>query len=68
MPTLAEALRFAADPATTEAQLRRACELLHLDAGGDADALRSRLLARLEALAADQPVVCLNPGPAAAKR
>ena len=61
MPTLAEALRFAGDPATTEAQLRRACELLHLDASGDPEALRSRLLARLATLAPDQSVACLNP-------
>jgi len=61
VPTLAEALRFVRDPGTTEPQLRRACEILHLDPGGTRDDLRARLLEHLEPLDAGEAVVCLNP-------
>lgn len=61
MPTLAEALRFTGDPKTTDAQLRRACEILLLDASGSGDATRVWLLAYLEGLDDDRAVVCLNP-------
>jgi hypothetical protein len=65
MPTRTEALRFAGDPRTTAEQLRRACTLLGLDADGDVGALRDRLLAHLGGVEDHEPVVCLNPGPAA---
>lgn len=65
MPRLDEAVRYANDPATGADELRRACEILALDASGSADALRARLHAHLGTLAADRPVACLNPGPLA---
>lgn len=61
MPTLAEALTFVRDPRTTEAKLRRACEILFLDPNGSAEDLRRRLLDYLEPLDAGCSVVCLNP-------
>jgi hypothetical protein len=61
VPSLAEALRFVREPATGEAQLRRACEILFLDSSGPSHVLRARLLEYLEQLDASQSVVCLNP-------
>ena len=61
MPFLSEALRFAENPATSDDQLRRACELLSLDSSGTHDELRARLLAHLNTLDSEAPVVCLNP-------
>jgi len=61
MPLLPEALRFAENPATSADQLRRACELLALDASGTQDEVRDRLLAHLHTLDSEAPVVCLNP-------
>jgi hypothetical protein len=61
MPLLPEALRFAENPATSIDQLRLACELLTLDASGTQDELRARLLAHLNTLDSEAPVVCLNP-------
>ena len=61
MPLLPEALRFAQNPATSPDQLRRACELLTLDSSGTPDEIRARLLAHLNTLDAEEPVVCLNP-------
>uniref|UniRef100_A0A832MNA0 DinB family protein n=1 Tax=Eiseniibacteriota bacterium TaxID=2212470 RepID=A0A832MNA0_UNCEI len=65
MPGMDEAIRYANDPATGEAELRRACEILELPADGDAATLRARLRAHLASLDAARPVVCLNPGPLA---
>ena len=64
MPTLADALRFARDPQTTAAKLRRACTLLGLAADGDDRQLRARLEAHLCTLDEERPVVCLNPAAA----
>lgn len=61
MPVLAEALRFAENRATSDDQLRLACELLALDSSGTHDELRDRLLAHLNTLDSETPVVCLNP-------
>jgi len=61
MPFLSEALRFAENPATSEEQLRRACDLLSLDSSGTPDEVRGRLLAHLNTLDSEAPVVCLNP-------
>ena len=61
MPFLSEALRFAENPASSADQLRLACELLSLDASGTHDELRGRLLAHLNTLDSEAPVVCLNP-------
>jgi len=61
MPFVPEALRFAQNPATSVDQLRRACELLDLDASGTSDELRARLLAHLNTLDHETPIVCLNP-------
>jgi len=61
MPFLSEALRFAESSATSEEQLRRACELLSLDSSGTPDEVRHRLLAHLNTLDSETPVVCLNP-------
>ena len=61
MPLLPEALRFAENPATSVEQLRRACELLDLDASGTQDEVRDRLRAHLNTLDTEAPVVCLNP-------
>jgi len=61
MPFLHEALRFAENSATSADQLRRACELLTLDASGTQDELRARLLSHLKTLDSETPVVCLNP-------
>ena len=61
MPLLQEALRFAENQATSDDQLRRACDLLALDSSGTASEVRARLLAHLNALDAAEPVVCLNP-------
>ena len=61
MPTLMEAVRFASDPGTSAAQLRRACELLYLMPTGDAQADRAQLLAHLRRLDESAAVVCLNP-------
>jgi hypothetical protein len=61
MPLLPEALRYAENPATSVEQLRLACELLTLDASGTQDELRARLLAHLNTLDSEAPVVCLNP-------
>jgi hypothetical protein len=61
MPFVPEALRFAQNPDTSVDQLRRACELLDLDASGTSDELRARLLAHLNTLDHETPIVCLNP-------
>ncbi|MEA2417439.1 MAG: hypothetical protein QOI58_4096 [Thermoanaerobaculia bacterium] len=61
MPLLSEALRFAQNPSTKVDQLQRACELLSLDTSGTQDELRARLLAHLNTLDSEAPVVCLNP-------
>jgi hypothetical protein len=61
MPLLPEALRFAENPATSDDQLRRACELLALDPSGTQGDLRARLLTHLNTLDSETPVVCLNP-------
>jgi len=61
MPVLSEALRFARNPVTSIEQLQRACELLSLDTSGTPDELRARLLAHLNTLDSETPVVCLNP-------
>jgi hypothetical protein len=61
MPFLFEALRYAENPVTSVEQLRLACELLTLDASGTQDELRARLLAHLNTLDSEMPVVCLNP-------
>lgn len=61
MPLLPEAMRFAENPATSEDQLRHACDLLALDSSGTPSEVRARLLAHLKTLDAAEPVVCLNP-------
>jgi len=61
MPFLSEALRFAENSSTSEEQLRRACEILSLDSSGTQDEVRGRLLAHLNTLDSEAPVVCLNP-------
>jgi hypothetical protein len=63
MPHLSDAIRYADNPSTTDDELRRACEILLLPTGGSADELRARLRSHLATLAAERPVVCLNPGP-----
>lgn len=63
MPSLDDAIRYASSPATTEEELRRACEILSLPTQGSGDQLRARLREHLGTLAAERPVVCLNPGP-----
>ncbi len=65
MPTIHEAVRYAEEPATTEAELRRACAILLLPGHGSADELRARLVRHLGALDSSRPVLCLNPGPVA---
>lgn len=65
MPRRDEAIRYAEDPATGEAELRRACEILELESHGTPAELRERLHAHLAELRAERPVVCLNPGPLA---
>ena len=61
MPTIADALDFVRDPATSEEQLRRACRILGLEDGGEVEDVRARLLRELEPMEADSAVVCLNP-------
>ena len=61
MPFVPEALRFAQNPATSDEQLRLACEILSLDASGTTDQVRARLLAHLSTLDSGAPIVCLNP-------
>ena len=61
MPFLSEALRYAENPVTSVEQLRIACEILSLDTSGTQDELRARLLAHLNTLDSEMPVVCLNP-------
>ncbi|MEA2342609.1 MAG: hypothetical protein QOF63_778 [Thermoanaerobaculia bacterium] len=61
MPLLPEALRFAQNPSTSVDQLQRACDLLSLGTSGTQDELRARLLAHLNTLDSEAPVVCLNP-------
>jgi len=61
MPFVPEALRFAQNPATSLDQLRRACELLDLDTSGTSEELRTRVLAHLNTLDDETPIVCLNP-------
>jgi hypothetical protein len=61
MPFVPEALRFAENPATSEEQLRIACEILSLDSSGTAADVRTRLVAHLNALDSEAPIVCLNP-------
>lgn len=61
MPSVAEAVAFVRDSRTTPEQLRRASQLLSLEDSSDAETVRARLLAYLEALDRDASVVCLNP-------
>ena len=61
MPFVPEALRFAQNPDTSLEQLRRACELLALDTSGAQHEVRDRLLAHLNTLDQETPIVCLNP-------
>jgi hypothetical protein len=68
MPRLSEAIRYADDAATTDDELRRACEILTLPTRGSAEELRARLREHLGTLDAERPVVCLNPGPVLPKR
>jgi hypothetical protein len=63
MPRLTEAICYADDPSTSDDELRRACEILALPAGGSTEELRTRLREHLGTLDAERPVVCLNPGP-----
>lgn len=63
MPSLDDAIRYASSTATTEEELRRACEILLLPTEGSREELRARLHEHLRTLAAERPVVCLNPGP-----
>jgi len=65
MPTLPEAVAYVTSPATGEAELRRACEILELPREGAPAELRSRLRQHLDALDPMRPVVCLDPGPVA---
>jgi hypothetical protein len=65
MPTIREAVRYAEDQATTEAELRRACEILLLPSHGGPGVLRARLVDHLHTLDVARPVICLNPGPVA---
>lgn len=68
MPNLSDAIRYADSPATGEEELRRACDILLLANVGSSVELRARLLQHLTTLAADRPVVCLNPGAVAPRR
>jgi len=61
MPFVPEALRFAENPATSDEQLRLACEILTLDSSGTTDDVRARLLAHLNSMDSAAPIVCLNP-------
>ncbi|MEZ5294275.1 MAG: hypothetical protein R2745_24570 [Vicinamibacterales bacterium] len=61
MPTVAEALAFVRSPGTSDAQLRRACGILHLADGGSTDDVRARLLEVLGTMQTGEFVVCLNP-------
>jgi hypothetical protein len=61
MPLVPEALRFAENPATTDEQLRLACEILTLDSSGTTADIRARLLTHLNTLDSAAPIVCLNP-------
>ena len=63
MPTRAEALRFVTDPHTSADKLRRACDLLGVPTDGSQAELQARIVAHVEALAPEAPVVCLNPAP-----
>jgi hypothetical protein len=60
MPFVPEARRFAENPATSDEQLRLACEILSLDSSGTAADVRARLLTHLNALDSAAPIVCLN--------
>lgn len=68
MPSLADAFRFVQDPETPASKLRQACEILALPDGGEAQELRSRLVAHLGMLDTGAPVVCLNPAVPLASR
>jgi ketosteroid isomerase-like protein len=61
VPTRAEALRFVTDPGTSVEKLRRACDLLGVPAEGSPAEVRARVVALVETLAPEAPVVCLNP-------
>jgi hypothetical protein len=61
MPFVPEALRFAENPATSDEQLRLACEILTLDSSGTTADIRARLLTHLNTLDSAAPIVCLNP-------
>lgn len=67
MPTIHDAVRYAEDLATSEAELRRACGILMLPVHGTVDELRARLVHHLGTLDASRPVICLNPGPPAGR-
>lgn len=66
MPHRDDAFRYAESATTTVEELRRACAILLLPAGGSAHELRERLHTHLATLDAERPVICLNPGPVAA--
>ncbi|MGH9424501.1 MAG: hypothetical protein ACRD3J_31300 [Thermoanaerobaculia bacterium] len=61
MPSVAEAIAFVRDSRTSPEQLRRASQLLSLEDSTDAEVVRARLLAYLDALDREASVVCLNP-------
>jgi len=61
MPFVPEARRFAENPATSDEQLRVACEILSLDSSGTPADVRARLLTHLNTLDSAAPIVCLNP-------
>lgn len=63
MPSIAEAVRYAADPNRSTDELRRACTILGLAHDGEPEELRARLEAHLSALDPRRPVLCLHPGP-----
>jgi hypothetical protein len=68
MPLVPEALRFAENAATSDEQLRLACQILALDPSGTAAEVRARLLTHLNTLDSAAPIVCLNPNIPAAGR
>jgi uncharacterized protein (TIGR02246 family) len=61
VPTRTEALRFVTDPHTSLEKLQRACDLLGVASDGPAADVRARVVAHVQALPPEAPVVCLNP-------
>jgi len=61
MPFVPEARRFAENPATSDEQLRLACQILSLDSSGTTADVRARLIGHLNTLDSAAPIVCLNP-------